>query len=241
MDFPKFAAHLVVLDTETTGLSPKEGHRIIEIGAIELMDRRVTGRRIHYYLNPDRDIGQGAFAVHGLSNDFLRDKPRFADIVNELLAFVNGAELVIHNAPFDLGFLDHELTLIGHKIQNLATMCKIFDTLAYARQKHPGQRNSLDALCKRYNVDNGHRDLHGALLDAQILVEVFLRMTGGQASLLDEQSEALAVDGANSERRPHFGQRTPLTVLQCSDEELAAHEKRLAEIVKASGGCLWKI
>ena len=172
----------VVLDTETTGINPKEGHKIIEIGCVELINRRLTQNRFHVYLNPDREIDAGAIEVHGITNEFLQDKPRFADVVEDFMAFTKDAELIIHNAPFDVGFLNHELALLENGSRTIESNSTVFDTLAYARKKHPGARNSLDALCKRYGIDNSHRDLHGALLDAEILADVYLIMTGGQAS-----------------------------------------------------------
>ncbi len=173
----------IVLDTETTGLEVSLGHRIVEIGCVELVNRRVTGNHWHYYVNPDREVDSGAFEVHGISNDFLSDKNRFADLANDFLDYIIGAELVIHNAPFDLGFLDYELSLLDPPAAPLEQGCGILDTLLLARQKHPGQKNNLDALCKRYDIDNSRRNLHGALLDARILADVYLTMTGGQTSL----------------------------------------------------------
>ncbi|GIX21248.1 MAG: hypothetical protein KatS3mg121_0031 [Gammaproteobacteria bacterium] len=193
----------VVLDTETTGLAPEEGHRIIEIGCVELVDRRLTGRTFHQYLQPDRAIDPGAVEVHGLTDDFLADKPRFGDVAEAFLDFVTGAELIIHNAPFDVGFLDAELRRWRADHPSIGELCRITDTLALARRLHPGQRNTLDALCKRYNVDNSERTLHGALLDAQILAEVYLAMTGGQASL------ALQGAGGEGERRRRGRIRAP--------------------------------
>jgi len=178
----------IVLDTETTGLNPKEGHRIIEIGCVELVNRRLTRNHFHVYINPEREIDQEAIDVHGITNDFLREKPKFAEIADDFFSFVAGAELVIHNAPFDVGFLNHELSLIKDEQRRIETQCTVFDTLVYARKKHPGARNTLDALCKRYGIDNSHRELHGALLDAEILADVYLLMTGGQASLLEEDN-----------------------------------------------------
>jgi len=172
----------IILDTETTGLEPSDGHRIIEIGCVELIDRRLSHKHFHQYINPERDIEDGALEVHGISREFLLDKPRFRDIAEEFLAFVAGAELIIHNAPFDLGFLDNELSLLGRD-DRMADHCGVLDTLELARDLHPGQRNSLDALCKRYEVDNASRTLHGALLDAEILADVYLAMTGGQSDL----------------------------------------------------------
>ena len=187
----------IVLDTETTGLEVSQGHRIIEIGCIELVNRRVTKNHWHYYVNPDRAVDSGAFEVHGISNEFLQDKPRFAVLAEEFHSYVAGAELVIHNAPFDIGFLDNELALLEPPIASLKESCSILDTLLLARRKHPGQKNNLDALCKRYSIDNSNRSLHGALLDARILADVYLAMTGGQTSLgLDaEQGE-----GSNHEQ-----------------------------------------
>ncbi|HEX21903.1 MAG TPA: DNA polymerase III subunit epsilon [Chromatiales bacterium] len=229
----------IVLDTETTGLEPKQGHRIIEIGCVELVNRRLTGNHYHQYLQPDREIDEGAIEVHGISNEFLVDKPRFADVVTDFLDFVRGAELVIHNAPFDVGFINHELALLGGDHGRIEDLCGILDTLSLARQMHPGQKNSLDALCRRYGIDNAHRELHGALLDSEILADVYLMMTGGQTDLLlDGQSEG--GQSAAGEIRRLAQERAPLRVIRASDGELAAHEARLAAIDKASGGqCLW--
>ena len=173
----------IVLDTETTGLEPRQGHRIIEIGCVELVERRLTNNRYHQYINPEREVDEGAIEVHGISNAFLADKPRFADIVDDFLNFVRGAELIIHNAPFDVGFLNHELNMLNRKDDSVDQICTILDTLVLARKMHPGQKNNLDALCKRYDIDNSQRDLHGALLDAEILAETYLAMTGGQTTL----------------------------------------------------------
>ena len=181
----------IVLDTETTGLEPSQGHRIIEIGCVELVDRKLTGKYYHEYIQPEREIDQGALEVHGISNEFLADKPVFSHIVAEFLDFVSGAELIIHNAPFDIGFLDHELMLAANKVKKMSKICSVVDSLVLARSKHPGQKNNLDALCKRYAVDNAKRELHGALLDAEILADVYLMMTGGQTSLgLDAKAQA---------------------------------------------------
>ena len=182
----------IVLDTETTGLEPELNHRIIEIGCVELVNRRATGRTFHRYLNPERDIDDGALAVHGISRSELDGQPRFAEIAEELLLFVSGAELVIHNAAFDVAFLDAELARLPGERRQLAAICQVLDTLALARELHPGQRNSLDALCKRYSVDNSARELHGALLDARILADVYLAMTGGQAALALMESDVAA-------------------------------------------------
>ena len=239
MDKRTFTNRIVVLDTETTGLNPQEGHRIIEIGCVELVKRRLTGKRFHVYINPDRLIDAGAIAVHGISNESLENKPRFAQIADEFIAFIRGAELVIHNAPFDVGFINHEFLRLDDKPGTVADLCEVFDTLAYARKKHPGQRNSLDALCKRYGIDNSHRDLHGALLDAKILADVFLLMTGGQSSLLDEGSGEADGSGIKREVKRVSADRPALTVIRCSDEELSAHQQRLEAIEKAGGACLW--
>ncbi|MDD5275659.1 MAG: DNA polymerase III subunit epsilon [Methylovulum sp.] len=242
MDNRTFTNRIVVLDTETTGLNPQEGHRIIEIGCVELVNRRLTGNRFHVYINPERMIDEGAMAVHGISNEFLQDKARFKDVFDDFIAFINGAELVIHNAPFDVGFLNREFTLLNSHQKTVADYSAVFDTLAYAKKKHPGQRNSLDALCKRYGVDNSHRDLHGALLDAEILADVFLLMTGGQSSLLDDpqatQTDAEAASH-NSTVKRLAGNRPALKVIQCSAEEVAAHQMRLEAIEKQAGVCLW--
>ena len=232
----------IVLDTETTGLEYSQGHRIIEIGCVELLDRRLTGRHFHQYINPGRPVDEGAVEVHGITSEFLADKPAFAQIVDEFLAFVSGAELVIHNAPFDLGFLDNELALLGPGYGRIADHCTHTDTLALARARHPGQKKNLDALCKRYFVDNSQRDLHGALLDAEILADVYLHMTGGQTALALGGDSESAAQGFSGEieivRLPATRER--LRVLKPSAEELDNHRQRLAAIARASGGkCLW--
>jgi DNA polymerase-3 subunit epsilon len=239
MDKRTYTNRIVVLDTETTGLNPQEGHRIIEIGCVEMVKRRLTGKRFHVYINPDRIIDEGAIAVHGITNQFLDDKPHFEQIVEDFIAFITGAELVIHNAPFDVGFINHEFLRLKNKAGTVADYSEVFDTLAYARKKHPGQRNSLDALCKRYGIDNSHRDLHGALLDAEILADVFLLMTGGQSSLLDEGQPGMAESSNNTDVKRVSADRPALTVIRCNDEELAAHQQRLEAIEKASGACVW--
>lgn len=231
---------VVVLDTETTGLNPQEGHRIIEIGAIELINRRITGKRFHCYINPQRAVDEGAVAVHGLNNTFLADKPLFTDIVAEFIDFIRHAELVIHNAPFDVGFINAELALLQPPLGTVSDYSTVFDTLTYARQKHTGQRNSLDALCKRYNVDNSHRELHGALLDAEILADVFLLMTGAQASLLDEATTQTATTHTIKENKRLFIDRAALAIIACSEVELDVHQQRLAAITQTSGFCLWQ-
>jgi DNA polymerase-3 subunit epsilon len=231
----------IVLDTETTGLEPGEGHRIIEIGCVELVERRFTRNDFHQYLQPDRDIDPGAVDVHGITNDFLRDKPRFADLAEDFLAYIGGGELVIHNAPFDVGFLDHELALWRQGAPRIEDVCRVTDSLELARRLHPGQRNSLDALCKRYAVDNSRRELHGALLDAEILADVYLAMTGGQVSLALGGGETDSLTGtARYPVRRLPAERPPLRVVRASEAELVAHAERLEAIDRASDrGCLW--
>lgn len=237
------SARQIILDTETTGLEPERGHRIIEIGCVELVNRRVTGRRFHKYINPERDIDEGAAAVHGITRAQLANEPRFEAVAFELLQFIDGAELVIHNAPFDTGFLDAELRRLpppeGERL--IAQRCRVLDTLALARGLHPGQRNSLDALCKRYNVDNSRRELHGALLDAQLLAEVYLAMTGGQGALALGESASAATRGAEA-KNPRASRPTePLTVIAATAAELQAHERLLDLVAKSAGGrCLWR-
>jgi len=239
MDKRTFTNRIVVLDTETTGLNPQEGHRIIEIGCVEMVKRRLTGKRFHVYINPDRIIDEGAIAVHGITNQFLDDKPHFEQIVDDFIAFIKGAELVIHNAPFDVGFINNEFSRLKNKAGTVSDYSEVFDTLAYARKKHPGQRNSLDALCKRYGIDNSHRDLHGALLDAEILGDVFLLMTGGQSSLLDEGQPGMDGSNINTDVKRVSADRPALKIIRCNDEELTAHQQRLEEIEKVSGSCIW--
>jgi DNA polymerase-3 subunit epsilon len=231
----------IVLDTETTGLEVSRGHRIVEIGCVELQNRRLTGRHFHQYINPERDIDAGAIEVHGITNTFLSDKPVFAAIVDEFLAFIDGAELVIHNAPFDVGFIDGELNRLEADPRLIADRCAVTDTLVMARSRHPGQRNSLDALCQRYMVDNSSRDLHGALLDAEILADVYLAMTGGQTALAlgDDDGED---SGRSSPRLPRRlpANRPALRVIEPSAEELAAHETLLDSIASAGTEPLWR-
>ena len=229
----------IVLDTETTGLEPEQGHRIIEIGCVEVIKRRKTGRTFHRYIRPDREVDRGALQVHGITNEFLEQQPRFAEIADEFIEFISGAELIIHNAAFDVAFLNAELNRLPVR-RKVADLCGVLDTLPMARKMHPGQRNSLDALCKRYGVDNSHRELHGALLDAQILLDVYLAMTGGQTALiLDEVTEVQASVVVEEEImvRP-VGE---LLIIRASDEELAAHERLLNAVDKASGKkTLWR-
>ncbi|ESQ08014.1 MAG: DNA polymerase III subunit epsilon [Thiohalocapsa sp. PB-PSB1] len=234
----------IVLDTETTGLEPAAGHRIIEIGCVEVVERRLTGSHFHRYLQPDREIDDGALQVHGISNEFLADKPRFGDIAEDFLAYCRNAELIIHNAAFDIGFLNHELRLWhADNAPTIDALCSVVDTLSMARQMHPGQRNSLDALCKRYDIDHSRRDLHGALLDAEILAEVYLAMTGGQVALHlgDERNEARSGRSRSpAPVRRLSKQRAPLRVVRANESELQAHGARLQAIDKASGGaCIW--
>ncbi|MBK1719392.1 DNA polymerase III subunit epsilon [Thiocystis violacea] len=232
----------IVLDTETTGLEPREGHRIIEIGCVEMIDRRLTGNNFHQYLQPDREIDAGAEEVHGISNAFLADKPRFAEAAERFVRYVEGAELIIHNAPFDVGFLDHELGRWRPDAPRIADLCEVTDTLVMARRLHPGQRNGLDALCKRYSVDNSHRERHGALLDAEILADVYLAMTGGQVALHlggdagDEPGQA-----NRSQSRGRIDPNRPrLRVVKAREPECEAHAARLLAIQSSSpDGCVW--
>ena len=234
----------IVLDTETTGLSISQGHRIIEIGCLELVNRRLTGREFHRFLNPERDIEEGAEAIHGISREQLETEPKFVEIVDEFLDFIRDGELIIHNAEFDVGFLEHELRLIEHPVPKIADHCRVLDTLSMARELHPGQRNSLDALCKRYEVDASKRDVHGALIDSELLARVYLAMTGGQSSLLlDEEPAARDANGAASASARQAGydrapDSLPQVVLAPTAEELAAHEAMLKKIRK-SGACVW--
>jgi DNA polymerase-3 subunit epsilon len=246
----------VVLDTETTGLEVEQQHRVIEIGCVELFNRRLTGRRFHRYLNPERDIDEGAQAVHGLSREQLSKEPTFAQVHAEFLEFVQGAELVIHNAPFDVAFLDAEFGRLNGTAAvpgsaavpaapaaplKVADFCRVLDTLALARQMHPGQRNSLDALCKRYSVDNSHREYHGALLDARILAEVYLAMTGGQATFTLSEESDTARSRARAAAPQRFSHGVRIVVVKASEEELAAHEAALALLDKASrGNTVWR-
>ncbi len=225
----------IFLDTETTGLSPMLGHRIIEIAGVEMVNRRLTGNHFHCYLNPEREIDAGAQEVHGISIDFLQDKAKFADIAQEFLDFVQGGELIIHNAPFDVGFLNHELSLMGGVA--LETVCaSVIDTLKLAKELHPGQKNNLNALCKRYAVDNSNRTLHGALLDAELLADVYIAMTRGQDSLLIDVSEPAETHTDATGTLP----KVALRVLRANEDELAAHAALLADIDKESkGACLW--
>lgn len=226
----------IVLDTETTGIDPNDGHRIIEIGCVEVIERELTGRNYHVYVNPERQVEAEAIAIHGITNDFLADKPRFAQVADEFFEFIKGAELVIHNAAFDVGFMDSEFGRLK-PVRKTADHCGIVDTLAIARAKHPGQKNNLDALCKRYGIDNSNRDLHGALLDAEILADVYLLMTGGQTAL--SLDAATGDDGSAGGLRRVSADRQPLPVLRATDEEAQAHADFIAMMEKKTGESVW--
>ena len=224
-------ARRIMLDTETTGLDPKAGHRILEIGCVELLGRKPTGNTLHYYINPDRHVSDEVIAVHGLTNEFLADKPKFSQVVRPFIEFIQGAELVIHNAAFDIGFLDHELSLLAKPpCHKLGDICQITDTLSIARKRHPGQRNSLDALCKRYDIDNRHRQLHGALLDAELLADVYLALTGGQLTMLLDGNELSQSEQKQMDSRLPTSKRSPsavwnIPVVLPTTEELSLHEQ----------------
>ena len=226
----------IVLDTETTGIDPNDGHRIIEIGCVEVVERELTGRNYHVYINPEREVEAEAITVHGITNEFLTDKPKFAEIADEFFEFIKGAELVIHNAAFDVGFMDSEFARLK-PVRKTADHCGVVDTLAIARAKHPGQKNNLDALCKRYGVDNSNRDLHGALLDAEILADVYLLMTGSQTAL--SLDSGAGDDGSAGGLRRISSERQPLAVVRASDEEAEAHEAFMAMMEKQAGGTVW--
>jgi DNA polymerase III subunit epsilon len=229
----------IVLDTETTGLEVRQGHRLIEIACVELIERRPSGRHYQTYLNPERAIDEGAREVTGIADEFLLDKPRFAEIVEEFLAFIDGAELIIHNATFDVGFLDAELARAGEHYGRISNHCPVLDTLAMARERYPGQRNSLDALCKRLGVDNSARDLHGGLIDAQLLADVYLAMTSGQV-VLDLGFEGASETGGKAVVTPLVLARRP-RVLRADEEELQAHAKRIDALDKSAGGqSVWR-
>ena len=227
----------IVLDTETTGLDPKQGHRIIEIGCVELVNRRFTGNNYHQYIQPDREIDEGAQQVHGISTEFLADKPGFNDIIDGLIDYLKDAELIIHNAPFDVGFLNHEFKLVGDQYGTTESLCTVTDTLVMARKKRPGQKNNLDALCKHYDVNNSQRDLHGAMLDAELLAEVYLRMTGGQSALLLDDDVAKPKAGETMLSNSRIAKdRVPLAVVQATAEERRAHQ---AILKKMGDKCVW--
>ena len=230
----------IVLDTETTGLDPHKGHRIIEIGCVELINRKRTGNELHQYLRPDRKIDAGAIEVHGITNEFLQDKPRFADIVDDFLAYIKDSELIIHNAPFDVGFIDKELSLVNPELGDTKKYCEVIDSLVMARRMRPGQKNSLDALCKHFNIDNSQRELHGALLDAELLAEVYLALTGGQEALFQD-SDAGEKSAAEMIIRHLDSNRAALPVIQATEEERLRHEAWLDELDnKMDGQCLWR-
>ncbi len=231
----------IVLDTETTGLETTQDHRIIEIGCVELVDRKITGRRYHQYINPTRQIDEAAIAVHGITNEFLEDKPTFEVIFRDFIDFLNGSDLVIHNAPFDIGFLNHEIEKLGAGSDPIDQKCHVIDTLILAKEKHPGQRNNIDALCQRYSVDNSQREFHGALLDAEILADIYLLMSGGQVSLdIDETPLSNPkLDGRNKLSERTVNARPKLTVLTPSEDEVRLHQEKLELIKSESGQCLW--
>jgi len=229
----------LVLDTETTGLEPSQGHRIIEIGVVEMIDRRLTGNNFHIYLQPDREIDAGAIEVHGITNEFLADKPRFEDVADELSDYLRGAEVIIHNAPFDVGFIDAEYQRLENDV-TMASLCDVVDTLVMAREMHPGQRNSLDALCGRYDVDNKHRTKHGALLDSEILADVYLAMTGGQKSLGWEADDDKEGDANTKGVRRINREGLSLKVVKANSEELAAHEERLDAMSSSGATPVWR-
>ena len=214
----------IVLDTETTGLEPSQGHRIIEIGCVEMINRRLTGNNYHQYLQPDRKIDEGAQAVHGISNEFLADKPRFPDVIKDFIEYLDGAELIIHNAPFDVGFINSEFKLAGEEFGAVATYCTVIDTLVMARKMRPGKKNNLDVLCREYDVNNKHRELHGALLDSELLAEVYLRMTGGQSALLLDGDAASSADSAAAGIKKLSADREPIKIIRADDEELKLHQ-----------------
>ncbi len=225
----------IVLDTETTGLDPKQGHKIIEIGCVEMINRRLTGNNYHQFIQPDREIDEGAQAVHGISNEFLADKPRFADVVKDFIEYIDGAELIIHNAPFDVGFIDHEFKWAGAEYGSVASYCSVIDTLVMARKMRPGKKNNLDVLCKEYEVNNAHRELHGALLDAELLAEVYLRMTGGQSALSLDSEETEESSTGEMVVKKLSADRPAIKIIRASDEELKAHQA----IVEKMGDQSW--
>ncbi|NKB61966.1 MAG: DNA polymerase III subunit epsilon [Gammaproteobacteria bacterium] len=225
----------IILDTETTGLETSQGHRIIEVGAIEMINRRLTQNRFHQYINPEREIDEAAQEVHGISLESLQDKPLFGDLAQELFDFLKGAELIIHNAPFDVGFLNHEFKLAGHGESLIGEHCTILDTLAMARSKHPGQKNNLDALCRRYDVDNTQRTLHGALLDAEILADVYLMMTGGQTTLLGENEDITEYNSQRTKAVYHADTHISTPIILASEEEMQGHEQWMQLIEKSTG------
>ncbi len=233
------AIRQIILDTETTGISVVDGHRMIEIGCIEMIDRKLTGKTFHHYMNPGREVEAGAIAVHGITNDFLKDKPPFSTLAKELVEFIAGSELIIHNAPFDLSFLDYELSLCARGFKRVIDYCQVIDTLPLARQMHVGQRNSLDALCKRYGVDSSKREWHGALLDAHLLAQVYLAMTGGQGSFFEQPQTR---SHTSSAEKASFTPLAPhkISVIHATEEELDQHEQYLKRL-SDKGKCLWTL
>jgi len=236
---------IVVLDTETTGLDPRRGDKLVEIGAVEMINRRLTGNNYHQYIQPERDVPMEAQAVHGITEEFLADKPIFAAVADDFLSFIDGAELIIHNAPFDLGFLDNELGMLakarGTRLPKIRDICDVTDSLVMARQKHPGQKNNLDALCRRYYIDNGHRELHGALLDSEILADVYLAMTGGQTDLLLAGDDVGAAQGEKASQVQSRVDGSGLAIVYASSEELVAHADKLEVVAQAAGGpAMWQ-
>ena len=230
----------IIIDTETTGLEPEKGHRIIEIGCVELVNRQPTGNTFQRYINPHREVEAEAIAVHGITNEFLRDKPVFAEVLDDFLNFINGAELIAHNAAFDVGFINHEIRLLTKNAKTLDAYVTIFDTLVLARKKFPGQRNTLDALCKRYKIDLIVRKFHGALLDAQLLAEAYLLMTGGQGSLFAE-NELISTEENNGTSMQKANKNRPtLPIICATDAEILAHKNILTTIKKSAGKCLWE-
>lgn len=230
----------IILDTETTGLRVEDGHRVIEIACVEMIDRKLTGRHFHYYVNPEREVDAGALEIHGITNEFLKDKPAFGDIATQFIDFITDGELIIHNAPFDVSFLNNELKLCGQAWKGITDYCRLIDTLQMARQLHTGQRNNLDALCKRYGVDHSKRDFHGALLDAHLLAQVYLGMTSGQGSFFDIPHEKQATTRKNGGLAASALSKTyPLTIVKATDAELVEHDKYL-QLLQKSGKCLYR-
>ncbi len=233
------AKRQIILDTETTGINPQEGHRIVEIGCVEMFNRRLTGQNFHVYINPDRYMDQEVINIHGITNEFVADKPRFREIAREFFEYIQGAELVIHNAAFDIGFINHEFALLNPPLPAVETVCTVLDSLKMARDLHPGQKNNLDALCRRYDVNNSHRTFHGALLDAEILADVYLAMTGGQVSL-NLASHQDNTEQQQLQQQQGLIRQGVLRVVVANADELAAHEKRLDLVQKKGGSCLWR-
>jgi DNA polymerase III subunit epsilon len=229
----------VVLDTETTGIDPKQGHRVIEIGCVEMVNRKLTGQHYHVYINPGRVVEQEAIQVHGITNEFLADKPKFAEVADAFFEFVKGAELVIHNAAFDVGFINNEFSMLRPAKPPIETDCGVLDTLAMARKKHPGQKNNLDALCKRYGIDNGHRSLHGALLDAEILADVYLLLSGGQTALELDSDRTKSSGASGVVRISREDSSSPLRVVAAQTDEVEAHQKYMKALAEKVGKSHW--